>query len=104
MKPAGVFENWVEAFFLIVIILGFIISIVISKAYVSYVVVFLLGLLFGKLVYRKRKSYTLSYVILAAGFVIGFLIGNRSANTWLILLLFVFASIISYLLHENKMF
>jgi hypothetical protein len=104
MKASELFDNWVELSSVFIIIVGFALAVIINKAYVSYTVAFLCGLVFGKLIYHKRNTYTAPYVLLAAGFVVGYIVGNRVADTWFIILLFVTANIISYIFHEKKLF
>ncbi|MBN2454607.1 hypothetical protein JXB11_03610 [Candidatus Woesearchaeota archaeon] len=102
MKKAFEFlTNWVEISFILLLLFGFFISAAINSTPLSYVVVFLAGLLSGKVIYHKKKDYLFPHIILITGFILGYLIGNKVGNAILIFIIFLAGNISSYYAHEK---
>jgi hypothetical protein len=96
-------ENWVEHFFLLFLILGFIISVLLKNDLLSYISILFAGGLFGRIYYIKRyKEPILPFILLILGFLIGYLIGSFWTNRFLILLFFSTGFFVSYYLHLKK--
>ncbi|MCP3682973.1 MAG: hypothetical protein GY861_09805 [bacterium] len=107
MKAKKGFEflmNWVELSFVLFIIIGFIIATIIRNAFLSYVVIFLCGAIFGKMLFHGKKDFLFPYVLLTIGFGLGYIIGDRVAETTFILIVFVLGNCVSYLIHEKGLF
>ena len=103
-KGSGLFTNWVEGFFVILLLLGFVLAAVIKSAPLSYIVAFLSGAFFGKIIYHQKKDALLHYTLLTIGFIIGYTLGNL-ANNWLLTLLFLALGIaLSYAAHDQGFF
>lgn len=103
-KASGFFTNWVEGFFVVLLLLGFILAAVIQSPNLSYIVAFLSGAFFGKIIYHQKKDALLHYTLLTIGFMIGYTIGNL-ANSWILTLLFLALGIvISYTIHDRGFF
>ncbi len=98
------FTFWVEGFFVILFILGIVIASMIQSAVLSYIIAFLSGLLFGKLIYHKKKDAFAHYALLTIGFVIGYTIGNGVGSRMLTLLLFFMGVFVSFYAHEKEIF
>ena len=95
---------WAEMFFILLIIIGFIISIVIRNAVLSYIVIIAVGLMAGRLIgLRIRKKPLFPYFLIVLGFLIGFLLGTFTINVNRILLIIVFiiAGVASYYIHKK---
>lgn len=95
------FKNWAEVIFLILLVIGFLFSLAAPSAVLSYVIIFFVGIMGGRLIYERRKSMVFPYVLILVGFLIGYLIGARYGNWLIITVLFVLGSILSYYLHEQ---
>jgi hypothetical protein len=95
------FKNWVEICFLILLVMGFVLSLFAPSAVLSYMMIFLVGMYAGRLVYYRKKSMVFPYVMVMVGFLIGYLIGARYGNWLVIAVLFVLGSIFSYYLHSE---
>jgi len=94
-------SNWAEIVFFILLILGFLFSLAAPSAVLSYLIIFVAGMMAGRLIYYRKESMAFPYVLIIIGFFIGYLIGSRYGN-WLVLtILFVLGSILSYYLHEQ---
>ena len=101
MNKKGNFENWPEQYFWVLLFLGFFISLI-SNVVISYIVIFLCGLIAGRLFYLKRKGIKFFLTILVAGFIIGYLMGSLHANRFLLLIIFLAANYLSFSLHKKK--
>jgi hypothetical protein len=95
---------WPEMFFILLIIIGFIISIFIRNAVLSYVVVFAVGAMAGRLIgLRIRKKPLFPYFLIVLGFLIGFFLGSFTidVNRILLIILFIIGGIASYYVHKK---
>jgi hypothetical protein len=95
------FRNWAEIIFFILLIIGFLFSLAAPSAVLSYLIIFAVGMMAGRLIYSRKKSMVFPYVLIIIGFLIGYLIGSRYGNWFVITILFVLGSILSYYLHEQ---
>ena len=92
------FKSWGEFFFFILMVLGFIIALWATSfsAVISYIVVFLSGMIGGRLLYDRKGKLTFPYYIILIGFIIGFLLGTLYGSRRIIILLFVLGILVSY--------
>lgn len=88
-------------FAFILLIIGFLFSLAAPSAVLSYIIIFLAGIMGGRLIYCKRKRMVFPYVLIVIGFFVGYLIGSRYGNWLVTTILFVLGSILSYYLHEQ---
>lgn len=97
------FKNWAEFFFFIVMVLGFIVSIWASSysAAISYIIVFLSGIIGGRLLYERRKRLSFPYYIILIGFLMGYLLGAYYGNKNVVVILFVLGIVLSYQLRKK---
>lgn len=97
-------KAWPELFFFLLIIIGFILSIFIRSAVLSYIVIFAVGLMAGRLIgLRIKKKPIVPYFLILIGFLIGFLLGTLTiqVNRILLLIVFIIGGIISYYVHRK---
>ena len=98
-------ESWAELGFVILLILGFIISLALSSSFFTYLTSFLTGILAGRVFYYKsKKERKFPYILIIVGFILGFLFGAVSANKLIILVLFLAGTLPSYYLHKKGYF
>lgn len=97
------FKSWAELFFFAVMIMGFIVSLWATSfsAVISYIVIFLSGMIGGKLLYERRKKITFPYYIIIIGFLIGYVIGTYYGSRNVVIILFVLGLLFSYHLHKK---
>ncbi|MEK6984305.1 MAG: hypothetical protein AABX33_07060 [Nanoarchaeota archaeon] len=91
-----------EFFFFIVMILGIITALSAPSAFISYIIIFLAGMIAGRLIYERKRKIKLPYIMIIAGFLIGYLIGVYYGNVWIIIILFIIGGILSFRLYNNK--
>ena len=97
------FRSWAEFFFFVLMIIGFIVALWATSfsAVISYVVVFLSGMIGGRLLYHRKKRLTIPYYIIIIGFMIGFLIGTIYGSRKVVIVLFILGVLLSYHLHNK---
>ena len=97
------FKNWAEFFFFIVMVIGFIVSIWATSfsAIISYIVVFLSGMIGGRLLYYRKQKLVFPYYIIIIGFLIGYLIGTYYGSRQVVVILFILGVLFSYHLHNK---
>ncbi|MBD3313375.1 hypothetical protein GF345_02950 [Candidatus Woesearchaeota archaeon] len=99
-RAEGFLDKWVELFFFTLLIIGFIISLSIGSAFFSYIVIFLFGLMSGRLL-QLRKNMVPFYLIVL-GLLIGYLLGSRYGNWKIIVFVFIIGTSISWYAHEKE--
>jgi len=96
-------KEWAEVLTLLFLVLGFILSVLLQSAAVSYISILVSGFLAGRIYYIKRyKAPLLPIVLVIVGFLVGYLIGSIWVNRILVLLFFAVAFWGSYYLHTHK--
>ena len=92
------FKSWAEFFFFVVMILGLVVGFWASSfsAVISYIVVFLSGMIGGRLLYERRKKLTFPYYIILIGFLIGYIVGTYYGSRKVVIILFVLGILFSY--------
>ena len=95
------FKSWAEFFFFIVMILGFVIALTAPSAVISYIIIFISGMVGGRLIYDRKKKLTIPYYIIIIGFMIGFLIGTVYGSRKVVIVLFILGVLLSYHLHNK---
>ena len=93
-------SNWLEVLTVILLIFGLTISLLNQNSLVSYIVIFIIGILTGRIVYLKSNAMK-SYVLILAGLVVGFILGVRYGTIILNVVFFVLGNVFSYVLHKK---
>lgn len=102
---AEIETQWPELFALLFIILGFIISLLLLNAFLSYLTILLSGLICGRVYYLKRhKEPILPFMIIIISFLLGYLFGSFWTNRFYLLIFFLLGFFLSYYLHMKKIF
>ena len=96
------YKNWMEFFFLVLMIIGVFIALTAPSAMISYFIMFISGMFAGRLMYERQHKIGLPYLIIIAGFVIGYLLGAYYGNKGILISLFIIGALITYKLYEKK--
>ena len=83
-------------------ILGFSLALVAPSAFISYIIVFLSGMMGGRLLYNQNHKLKIPYYLILAGFLIGFIFGTFYGSRAVIIILFVLGGLLSYHLYDKK--
>lgn len=97
--------NWMEYLFLVLLIIGFFLSLSAGSAVITYTVIIFIGILAGRAIYENRKGLNFPVVIIIIGFILGYIFGawiTRYGNAKVIVLLFIISYAISYYAHQRK--
>jgi len=94
---------WVEYVALVVLFIGFFISMSSGSAFLSYLVIFLSGLLTGRIVFQYRKALPFKYYILMLVFLVGYILGTYVSfgSRKVIVVVFILSNILSYYIHDR---
>ena len=100
----GVFAlNWAEIVAGIFIVVGIVIAFLSPSAFISYIVIFLSGMIAGRLLWEKRRNVKTPYIYIMLGFLAGFMLGSFThyGNPIIILVLFILGARLMYKLNEK---
>lgn len=95
---------WVDYVALAMIVIGFVFSVSLGSAFMSYIVIFLCGIFIGRVLYHNRKAFPFKYYIISFVFLVGYLFGTYFSfgRREVIVIVFIIATIISYYIHDKK--
>lgn len=96
------YKNWFESYFLVLMVIGIVVALLSPSAIISYAVIFLSGIFAGRLIYERKHKMKFHYIMIIAGFVIGYLIGAYYGSRKVVIALFVVGAILSYKLYDKK--
>lgn len=96
------YKNWMEFFFVVVMILGLLIALTAPSAAMNYVIALLSGIFAGRLIYDRKTKLQFPYFVIIAGFVIGYMLGTYYGSKKVVIVLFVLGAVIGYKLYEKK--
>ena len=95
-------EDWPEFISVVALVVAFLVAVFSGSAFVSYTLVFLAGLTFGRVWYRRRRKEQVPLFLIIAGFLLGFLLGTLYGDVRVIVVLFLIGIALSYWLHQQK--
>ncbi len=95
-------KSWMEFFFVVLMIVGVLISFAAPSAAISYAIIFLCGIFAGRLIYEKKNKIQFPYFMIIAGFVLGYLLGVYYGSRIIMLALFAAGAVLSYKLYDKK--
>jgi len=95
------FRNWAEFLFFVLLVLGFIISLAAPSAVISYIMIFVVGIMSGRLIYERKNKLMFPYAMIIVGFIIGYILGAYYGNKMTILTLYFLGMFIGYQIYEK---
>ena len=102
IKDQTLLEHWAEVLATIILLVGFFIALIIQSPGLHYLVIFLGGLLCGRMLYDKHRTQPIfPFVLIVIGFFLGFMLGAIAANKLVIMILFLLGLTISYQSHKR---
>jgi len=102
-KKAAVsfWEDWVEILSFLLLVAGFLLSLRVTSAVISYIVILIAGMMGGRLLYKYKFHLKFTWILVIFGFLIGFVLGSSYGDRRIIILLFIIGNAISYYLHDQ---
>jgi hypothetical protein len=94
--------DWPELIAFAFLIIGLIMAIFSGNTLILYTVCFLMGLFFGRMWYKLRKSESIALFLIIMAFFLGFLLGGIWANIRAIALVLLAGILAGYYLHAKK--
>lgn len=95
-------QNWAETLFILLLIVGLVLSITIQNAFLNYLIIFCAGLMAGRVIFiRKGKQPLFPFFLIIIGFLFGYMLGSFSFNRKVITFLFILGAIIGYYIHKK---
>jgi len=94
-------EDWPEILSFILLVIGFFVSIFAGSAVIGYTLIFMAGLMGGRIWFRVKQGLKVPWSIILMGFLVGFMIGSRYGDRRMIVLFYIFGIVLSYYLHER---
>lgn len=94
-------ESWVEITSLFLLVIGLIVALWSRSAVVTYMVIFLSGIITGRGLMQRKYSHKLSYFFMIIAYLIGFLVGHFYGKSKFILVLYIIGGYIGYVLHAR---
>lgn len=96
-------EEWAEAGVLVFMVLGFVLSILLTIPILSYFSIIIAGFLAGRIYFIKRYAEPIfPLILILCGFLLGYLLGGIWISRAWVFVLFVGSFGISYYLHLKK--
>ncbi|MBI2130483.1 hypothetical protein HYU10_01820 [Candidatus Woesearchaeota archaeon] len=74
------FENWMEIFFILIMLLGIVMAVVVRSNIVSYMTITAAGVAAGKIIFERKNKVRFPYILIIIGFIIGYVIGAYDAS------------------------
>jgi len=100
-RAVSIFGDWAELLGLLFLIIGFIIAIRSTSAFLSYVIILVIGCMVGRFWYKIKDQFRFPWLIVIFGLLVGYLLGDRYGSNLVIIILFLLGAIVSYYVHEN---
>ena len=96
------FRSWSQFLFFVLMIVGIIIAFAAPSAVISYIMIFISGMMAGRVMYWRQKRFHFAYYIVIVGFLMGYIIGTYYGSRKVIVILFVLGAFLSYYLYDKK--
>lgn len=94
--------HWPEIIAAILLLLGFLTALIIQSPLLNYLTIFCAGILAGRMVYQKHRTQPIfPFILIAIGFLLGFMLGAISANKIIIFILFIGGAYLSHWAHKQ---
>ena len=100
-RKAQFHNHWPEIVGFFFLILGMVLALAAPTESASYIIVFIVGVLGGRLWWHERDTFKTSWFIILLGFLIGYIIGGWYTNRNFIVVFFIAGAWITYWLHEK---
>ena len=96
MATGFFYRNWAEVGFLALLIIGFLLSLRSTSAIVGYVLIFIAGIMSGRLVFGRRKRLAFPVYLMLIGFLIGFIVGAPFGDKGTMFVLYIIGGILGH--------
>ena len=101
----SVYKDWAEIVSILLLIVGFLVSITAKTVFLAYVILIICGFLVGRVFYFRKKNVRFPFFLIVAFFIVGYFIGMRITERggfFICFLLFFIGAYLSYVLHKKR--
>jgi CHASE2 domain-containing sensor protein len=97
------FSSWAEFCAFAFVFVGIFIAFLSPSAFISYVIIFLAGMIAGRILWERRRNTKTAYVMITLGFIFGFSVGalRYYGNPFVVVVLFAVGVIVMHKLSER---
>jgi ABC-type uncharacterized transport system YnjBCD permease subunit len=95
-------KTWMEFWFFVLMLIGVLIALAAPSAAISYLMIFISGMFAGRLIYERKHKFKFPYLVIIAGFIIGYVAGAYYGSRKMIFVLFIVGAIASHYLYDKK--
>ena len=97
-------KDWAEWIGTFLLIIGLIVALIINKPIVHFIVIFIAGMISGRLWYKERKQIKFPFFLILLGLILGYSIGIiiRKGDIFAIIFTFLLGLILNYILYKTK--
>ena len=88
-KGSELLPNFTGVLFVALFVFSFLFSIAVIVPWIHYVVVVFAGAVLGRFFFKSKVNGRFFHLMLSFAFISGYLVGNRAASAFLLLVLFV---------------
>lgn len=98
----NLYERWVEWVSFGLLIIGLFLGLWSGSKVVTYLVILLCGIIFGRNMFIKRFGHKIIFYVMMFAFLIGFVLGSFYGKTSVIVVLFIIGMISGYWLNKKE--
>ena len=95
-------ERWAEYWALFLLIVGFLFAVKTENPVFLYIIALCFGLIFGRFLWKYKKSMKWSVFTIILGFLVGYLLGAQTGDRNIIIVVFFIGLIVSFYVHNNN--
>ena len=99
---AEYYSTWMEFWFLALMVVGLVLALLAPSAFIGYLIALISGFFTGRLLYERKHKLSFPYIIIMAGFAIGYVIGVYYGSRTIVVALFILGAVSSYNMYDKK--
>ncbi len=88
--------NWVFIFFVVILVLSFLLSIIIVNVWVNCLIMVFAAMILGRFIFTSTYGNRFPYYVLSFAFISGYLAGHRVGSGFLLVAIFIGVMILTY--------
>ncbi len=95
------YKNYMEFFFIVLMVLGIVIALAAPNAFISYLIIFMAGFFAGKVMFERKTNIRFPYVVIFIGFLIGYLLGVYYGSRLAVGAMFLLGALVGYKVYQK---
>ena len=90
-----------EYFLLVFMVFGIVLALAAPSAVISYAIIFISGIIAGKVLHMRKNTLQFPFVMIIIGFAFGYVAGVYYGSRRIVIVLFILGAIISYKFYDK---